>query len=216
MNVIRDNPDNVDTLKMAIKRLAILIDPLRSKKVIQNLAASLDANAPQILVSTLNNITNDTELDEAGCSCLKFISMLARGKVACFIANAEKLLVSVIERNTNNYNSKNKAIENAINTLRLMVTEKDRFKVMPQHINALRTAGVAAALINARVKNIDLDKSKYITNLLELLDYDDNGANRRVPVQAQPLTLLNRIQFWKKHGGRRKTVKVRKAITRRR
>jgi hypothetical protein len=209
VNFIRDNPDNADTLKMAIGRLALLIRPLGNPHYLQNVTASLNANAPEILVTALNTITNDNQLDAIGCRCLNIISMQARGKMACFRANAAQLLVRVIERNTNNYNIPISfdAIKNAILTLKSMVTNKDPFEVKPEHINALRNAGVAAALIKAKGIDIELNKNNYITTLLGILEYDDNGNNIRPVAQPPQRTAFQRFAGFFGRGGRRKTVK---------
>jgi hypothetical protein len=194
---------------MAIGRLALLINPLNNPEVLRNLTASLNANAPEILVTALNTITNDNQLDVIGCRCLSIISMQPRGKMACFRANAAQLLVRVIERNTNNYNIPISfdAIKNAMATLKSMVTNKDPFEVTPEHINALRNAGVAAALIKAKGIDIHLNKNNYITNLLGILEYDDNGNNMRHVAQPPQRTAFQRFAGLFGRGGRRKTVK---------
>ena len=208
VGLVQTNLRNADILKRAIGHLVTLFNP-NSGEAVKNLTASVRANAPQILVSALNTITNDHELDNIGCRCLSLISILAYGKIACFVANAEKLLVKVIKRNTTNYNDpiSNDVITNAIITLKRMVENKPPVFILKlEHIDALRDAGVKDALMAAKARDPTLD----IHELLTMLEYDDNGNNIRAVAQAPPRTVLQRLRQGlglSSTGGRRSTVK---------
>ena len=210
MGLVQTNLRNADILKRAIAHLVTLFDP-KSGEVVNNLRASVRANAPQILVSALNTIKNDHELDNIGCQCLSLISILAFGKEACFDANAEQLLVNVIKRNTTNYNDpiSHEVIMNAITTLRRMVENKPPFILKLEHIDALRNAEVKDALMAARIKDRTLSK-KTVNELLTILEYDDNGNNIRPVAKPPQRTVLQRLRQGlglSSTGGRRSTVK---------
>jgi hypothetical protein len=202
VGLVQTNLRNADILKRAIGHLVTLFNA-NSGEAVNNLTASVRANAPEILVSALNTITNDHELDNIGCRCLSLISILAYGKIACFLANAQQLLVKVIKRNTANYNDpiSHDVITNAITTLKRMVENKPPvFRLKPEHIDALRNAGVKDALMAAKARDPTLN----IHELLTILEYDDTGTNQRA---APPRTALGRLAGIFGRGGRRKTVK---------
>jgi hypothetical protein len=205
VGLVQTNLRNADILKRAIGHLVTLFNP-NSGEAGNNLRASLRANAPGILVSALNTITNDHELDNIGCKCLSLISILAYGKIACFLANAEQLLVKVIKRNTTNYNDpiSHDVITNAITTLIRMVENKPPgFILKLEHLDSLRNAGVKDALMAAKARDPTLN----IHRLLTILEYDDNGNNIRPVAEPPQRTAFQRFAGFFGRGGRRKTVK---------
>ena len=196
---------NIDTVKQGF---TLITDNYRRSR--EDIRIFILHGVPKMVVEILTFKQDDLELDNISCNLLFTITLIAEGINACFDANVERLLVEVINRTIprkNNKDMTHNIFVKAITVLRRMAG---------QNIDALRNAGVSDAIF--AVKGADRTvPEKSINDLLNVLDYNDDGSNRRAPPPKRTaLGVLRGLVGMHRAGGSRKKSKVRKAMTRRR
>jgi hypothetical protein len=217
----RVRPRNIQDIKIGF---TFLEEYCRNGR--DNIIKFIDLGVPKMVVEILTSVKGDFELDNISCNLIFIITIMPEGISACFKANVERLLVEVINRTIPRINNKenpdmiNNIFYKAISSLTKMASQDinviGRLE-KSQNIDALRHAGVSDAILAVRSKTNNMGLKKRITELLPLLDYNDDGSNRRAPPPKRTaLGALRGLLGMRRGGGSRKKPKVRKAITRRR